>query len=366
MEEANDPTGNRLISPPKYEQLRSIIREQIRSGELSVDERIGSEDELAKRYGVARGTVRQALRLLENDGLVETRHGKGTFVRRTTPFVQTKMLSFISTDPEHDVFSNEFYLPILHTIERQARSRRMKVLYTNFTSDEMVHDEELFFSHVGDGSFVVRHLPPRTAEKYRCNRLPVVLIGNTTDEKLIDSVIADNRRGARLATGFLLERGHRRILHIQHDMGTATGIERRDGHLEALREAGVEPDDRLLVRCDTKNPDQLKTTLRRLQSNGVAYTAIFAGSDHRAMMVMEYLQEEGLRIPDDVSLVGFDDITVAAHSAFDLTTVAVDKNRMGSDAFDLVLRRMENPAVPAESRVAPVSMVERGSVRPVG
>ena len=351
-----------IISPPKYEQLRRHLYQQIREGVYPINARLPSEEELAGRFKVARGTVRQAIQRLEKEGVVETVHGVGTFARRTTEFSATRMVSFIYTDTMLDPFTNEFYLPILSGAVKEARKHRIKVLYTFFSPEEMLEDEELFFSHIGDGCIIMRRVPERTMARLHENSIPFVLIGNVAHETAENAVIADNVTGGRLATEHLLRLGHRRILHLSHDMDTVSGPSRQQGYLDALAEAGIPHDRRLVIRCD-KERRSLYRKLDGLRAKGVEYTAVFAASDHRAILALDYFRDHGIRVPEDVSVIGMDDLSISSHPPYNLTTVRVDKERMGRETVDLMLRILQTPGRPPQTITTDVALVERESCR---
>ena len=211
----------------------------------------------------------------------------------------------------------------------------------------------------------MRKVPEQTVARLRENHIPFVLIGNVAHKTLENSVIADNVNGGRLATEYLIRLGHRRILHIAHDMDTVSGPTRQEGYIAALKGAGIEQDRRLIIRSD-KNRTNLYRRLGALHSKGVAYTAVFAASDHRAILAMDYFRDHGIRVPEDVSVIGMDNLSISSHPPYSLTTVNVDKERMGRETVDLMLRILEEPGREPEIITTEVELIERDSCRGIG
>lgn len=176
-----------------------------------------------------------------------------------------------------------------------------------------------------------------------------------------DSVLIDNYRGAFNAVSYLIENGHRKIGLIGscHDSYPSI-LERRKGYLSALEyhrihEVFIEEGE--LTRQDGYHATQ------RLMQRAPDITAIFACNDSVAFGVMSALRDAGYRIPDDVSVVGFDDIHLAQEVLPPLTTVHVDKVLMGAVALRHLRDRAEDPDRPALKTLISTQLIQRGSVR---
>ncbi len=176
-----------------------------------------------------------------------------------------------------------------------------------------------------------------------------------------DAVVPDNTAGAARVVRHLLARGHRRIAHICGPANFSTTQDRVDGYLGALASYGVEPDPALIVTGAFDREGGYAATVRLLEA-GVEPTAIFAANDLAAVGAMARLRERGLRVPDDVSVVGFDDVPVARDVTPPLTTVRVPLAEMGRQSMRLALR---DAGAPTEVVRLETELVERGSVRSV-
>jgi len=188
-------------------------------------------------------------------------------------------------------------------------------------------------------------------------QLPLVLVGRSLDHPRADSVSANYRRGGLLATQHLIGLGHRRIAFIGAEMRDADRIGRFRGYLDALQEAGiaVRPDD--VVGSHRMEPSPRYSTqltgyegaelLLRLPSRP---TAIFARNDHTATGAMQALKQAGLRIPEDVSVAGFDNIPLSAAISPALTTVSQPTEEAGRLAAEFLMGRIERPEEVTERR----------------
>jgi DNA-binding LacI/PurR family transcriptional regulator len=194
--------------------------------------------------------------------------------------------------------------------------------------------------------------------------VPLVLVGSS---RVPGVVIADtdNRRGGYDATRHLLELGHRRIATILGPAGWQSSVGRREGYRQALRELGVEPDDALEEAADDWGVEAGEAAAARLLTRRRKFTALFAHSDLIALGAIARLRRARLRVPEDVSVVGFDDLPVAAVVDPPLTTVHQPMQEVGALAAGLLLDQLGG-ARPRRVRIhlLPTALVPRGSTRP--
>jgi LacI family transcriptional regulator len=177
-----------------------------------------------------------------------------------------------------------------------------------------------------------------------------------------DAVVPDNTAGAARLVRHLLGLGHRRIAHVSGPPNFSTTRDRMDGYLGALASYGLEADPGLVVDGDFSREGG-EAAVGRLLESGAAFTAVFAANDLAAVGAMTRLRAAGLAVPDDVSVVGFDDVPVASDVTPALTTVRVPMVEMGRRSMRLALRPR---GVPPEVVRLECPLVTRASVRPVG
>lgn len=169
--------------------------------------------------------------------------------------------------------------------------------------------------------------------------VPTVVLDRHVPGLRSDLVTVDHRAGAKLAVEYLVELGHRRIVHVTGPSGVSSSKERHAGYEDALRAVGVEPDPELVVPGDFLE-DGGYAAGRSLLQRGIEFTAAFAANDLSAIGLLTSLTEAGLRVPADVSVVGFDGVHLTAYTAPPLTTVAQPVYDLGRRAAELLLDRL--------------------------
>lgn len=189
-------------------------------------------------------------------------------------------------------------------------------------------------------------------------RLPFVMIDAMLGEH-VPSVVVHQHHGALLATRHLIEAGHCAIAEITGPLDWSGARQRHDGWLSTLEEAGLTPGASVEGAWTAASGYR---AAQQLLGQGARFTALFVGNDQMALGALRALREGGLRIPEEVSVVGFDDIPEAAYFEPPLTTVRQDFATLGQQAVDLLLARMDAPDAPTHQRVLYPQLIERASV----
>jgi LacI family transcriptional regulator len=192
--------------------------------------------------------------------------------------------------------------------------------------------------------------------------IPVVAVDPHTGKTGPSTVEADNVGGARAATQHLIGLGHRRIAHIRGRTDLVSAQLREQGYREALEAAGL-PFDPELVRVGGYRAAETTDAARELLSRSDRPTAVFAANDLSAIRVLEIARELGLRVPEDLSVVGFDNVPEAANAVPALTTVAQPLHQMGAEAVRLLLGLLAG-ATSEEHLLLPATLVVRASSAP--
>ena len=190
--------------------------------------------------------------------------------------------------------------------------------------------------------------------------IPVVLFNRGQDAAGMSQVTSDNVAGGRSVAQFLVAGGHKRIAHIAGWQGSSTGRDRSTGFLDGLAQAGMAP-----VAVEDGHYDQriAAALVRQIFGGAERPDAIFVGNDHMAFGVMDVLRFElGLSVPEDVSVVGYDDVPIAAWPAYDLTTIRQPINQMVDATVAALLGRIDAGAA-AETIQIPGPLKIRGSAR---
>lgn len=195
--------------------------------------------------------------------------------------------------------------------------------------------------------------------------VPLVMLGEVPQDD-VDQVWVDSVAAGLRMTRFLLGLGHRRIAMLgvpRAGQDMITGAQRRDGYRAALREAGLPVEPGLERACATWSPAGGFAAMTALLDDGHRPDAVFCATDSIAIGALSALWRAGIRVPDDMSVAGFDDIDDGAYASPPLTTVRFDKRAYAAAALERLVARMDGSTAPATRIAIPVDIVERASTR---
>lgn len=188
--------------------------------------------------------------------------------------------------------------------------------------------------------------------------LPFIQVGRQISDGNTSYVDVDNQSGAHEAVSYLLRKGRRRIATITGPHNMVPGIDRLEGYLAALRERGIAADPQLIIEGDFTEASGYEAARRLIPWKP---DAIFAASDNMAFGALRALREANLCVPDDVALIGFDDIPFAAHTDPPLTTVRQPIQRTGAVAAETLIDLIENPSPSPRRMILTTELVIRSS-----
>ncbi|GGE61200.1 LacI family DNA-binding transcriptional regulator [Niveispirillum cyanobacteriorum] len=256
------------------------------------------------------------------------------------------------------LISDPFFIELLGRLADEITARDYNVLLTKVARPEPGWQDRLIQSQKADGLIVIGQSDQHEAlNAVARTYLPLVVWGAHLPSQIYCSVGSDNIGGARLAVEHLVQKGRRRIAFLGVPSLPEVGL-RYDGYRRALAAAGIAEDPALLAPAHF-TVDTAYDTVRGLIDSKVPFDAIFAVSDVIAIAAIKALNAAGLRVPDDVAVVGFDDITIAAYVNPPLTSVRQDLARGAKVMIDLLFRRMEGENTP--SATMPAELVIRKS-----
>lgn len=357
-----------------YHQLINHFRARILDGSLPAGSRLPTEVELTKEHDISRGTVRQAMTELVNEGLLERIKGRGTFVRsnigqQTSSENQRAqkpaskriglLLSYLTSDLDVD---------ILRGVEYAAKSRGYQIsfAYTEENSEQQTRDIDLLLAD-GVAGLIIYPLSNIEYDEaiwsLHQENIPFVLVDRYFPKLDCDYVVSDNFNGSYRATEHLIILGHKRIGFGHSAFGnmvTTTVRDRYRGYRQALAEYGLPQDDKLVFERAALGKGAPNPFLKFLD-NPQRPDAIVASNDNEAILMMEAAEQLGLRIPDDFALTGFDDMRLAAHTTPPLTTVAQPSYDVGLRAVDVLIRRIQGQKSGTYQIELPTNLVVRAS-----
>jgi LacI family transcriptional regulator len=192
----------------------------------------------------------------------------------------------------------------------------------------------------------------------------MVLVNRRVDGMDLPSVTADDDAGIGMAVAHLAALGHRRIAHLAGPQITSTGVTRARAFRHAVRDHGLTDDPSLLAECGYWSETAGALALRGLLDSGADFTAVVAGNDLIALGCYDVFAERGMTCPDDMSVVGFNEMPFLDKMNPPLTTVSVPHYEIGSEAARLLLDTIDDPDRPARSVLLAPSLVVRASTAP--
>lgn len=258
--------------------------------------------------------------------------------------------------------NNQFYPEALERLSIALQERGYHVLVFTATNtienaDRVIRD---ILDYQVDGIILASvALSSHLADQAEAVGVPVVLFNRSQDGDEVMAVTSANRAGGALAAEHLLAKGCERIAHISGWMGSSTGRDRSTGFRQALERAGHEP----VAEIDGFYDRDIagKAALQILDKTDA--DAIFVGNDHMAFAVMDALRSANYAIPDNVAIIGYDDVPIAAWAAYDLTTVRQPVNQMVEAVVDMLFRRLEGQDTKPCTLEIPGPLIERGSTK---
>lgn len=343
-----DPKSNDMT--PRYWLLRQEILQHIASNGLRKGDRLPSERELARKFNLALGTVQKAMLKLEQEGILEKRHGSGTYVRDASSAAEKiaseKSLSIGVLLPG---FLEYFYAPVVSAIESAAQAGGYDVILKqlgNGSGSTIERLRQLIARKDISGLLAA----PSSKEpdgglllELHASGIPMVLFDRPVPELDVDCVAQDNVAGGTMATKHLIEQSCRRICFVGLTVESNYAFsERLAGYREALAEAGIPYDGSLVFH--RLSADETEDSARRRLApylNDARPDGVFAFNDMNACEVFGILTESGRRIPEDVALIGYDDSESSSFHKPPISSVSTMKDEMGRMAVSLLLRRMK-------------------------
>jgi LacI family transcriptional regulator len=262
--------------------------------------------------------------------------------------------------------TNPFYGSLVSGIEQRTLELGYTILLCTTEGDAGREETylNLLRSQQVDGALVDGLvLPPERIASFVAGGFPIVCLDLDVDSTAVPLVQVDNVRGGRMATEHLLGLGHTRIAHVAGAPELGISGERVEGYRAALREAGIEPDARLLA-AGNFTEDGGYEAARELLARRPRPTAVFAANDLSAVGVLAAVAESGRRVPEDVSVVGFDDLRLAAYTTPPLTTIHQPAREIGARATSLLVDLTRGKKVRRRRHLLEPELVVRRSTAP--
>lgn len=326
---------------------------------------------VAARAGVSRATASRVLRGASNvseearEAVLRAAQELSYTVNRAARSLVTRRsdsLAFVVAEDEQRLFADPYFAGILrgaHAATADAGLQLLFVIASNDT-DRAQFENYARGGHVDGALLVSLHGEDRLPSRLEAMGVPTVLNGRPfQDDGSLYSVDSDNAGGARAATELLIGRGARRIATITGPLDMTAGQDRLAGYRRALAAAGLQAPGSLVAEGDFSHEGGARAMARLLDAEP-DLDAVFAASDLTAHGALQVLAERGRRVPDEVAVVGFDDVRLAELAIPPLTTIRQPIEELGRRMAEVLVARV-NGAYPEHATVLPTEVVRRRS-----
>ena len=265
--------------------------------------------------------------------------------------------------------ANPFFAEILAGIESACFEHGYNFIMGNADDDperELAYLQVLLERQVDGVLLVAAGTHEKSLELLALHGTPAVTFDRSANSLQVDEILADSKQGGLLATNYLLDLGHRRIACIKKGSDLTSSTDRVLGYQEALLARGVAIDDDLIVAGDYMPAGGYNACVQLLDLDEPP-SAIFTCNDLMAVGALSAIYDRGLRVPDDISVIGYDNISLASYTIPPLTTIAQPIFELGKLAVDKLVARLKDSDAERNypsREVLPVSIFERESCRP--
>lgn len=348
---AGELTQKQQDGKRKYAVLADDIKNAILEGRVTAGDKIASENVLARQYEISRHTVRKALSILEEEGFVEAIHGVGTFcTKKAKPRGNSNNIAVITTYISDYIFprliqgidkvltENGYSIILKNTANSRANERKC-------LEDMLTKDIDGLIIEPSKSQILCKHI--ELYEQLDALGIPYIFIqGCHIQMRSKPHILMDDEQGVYLLTKHLIQTGHKQIAGI-FKADDSQGRERHKGYVRALTEAGFAYNPDLVIQFHTEDrkrkPAQMVTLMLEDQD---VIDAIVCYNDQIAMEVYRVLETLGRRVPEDISITGYDNSNGGDNSILQLTTIAHPQEKLGEMAAELILEQIRG--VPLE------------------
>jgi len=321
-----------------YQTIYEDLKKAILSGEIENDALLPGENTIAANYSVDRSTVRKALQLLVDEGLVEKKAGKGTIVTRTdrkdnSADIQTETANVGFFLPSGNAIAQQFYASLLNICEKELKRHGYTLIYSTFDENDSVFKAVEKYKLAG--IIFVSNISEEQISVALEGKIPCVL-ANSFDPRL-PSILSDNELGSYLAGKYLLENGHRDVAVVSGTRSYVCSNERAKGFFRAYSEEGIKIPDSSFLVCDSWEQEAGREVVcRYLENCRKIPSAFFGFNDRIAFGIISALRQCGLKVPEDVSVIGYDNLN-AQLSVVPLTTIEAHVEYLAEATSEAIL-----------------------------
>lgn len=264
--------------------------------------------------------------------------------------------------------TNPMFPPIIRGVEDTLMELHYTAIISNSDNDpqkEQMALDNMRNRQVDGFILATAHREDERVQECLSDNIPLVLINRSVDDERVSSVLSDDTDGIEQLVSHIAGLGHKRIANIAGPQDLSTGHRRLKAFYEAMKKHNLEVDDKLIKVCDGFSEEAGKRALGELLDSGAEFTAVVAGNDMLALGCYGALGERNLKCPDDISVVGFNDMPFVDKFNPPLTTIRIQHYQMGLYASRILMDQIRDPDLKRQSIVLKCEFMERGSTGPV-
>lgn len=362
---------------PLHTQLLDDLRHKILTGVFRPNDRLPGEWEIAEELEISRTTIQKAWQGAEEENLIYRVHGKGTFVADQQQVSTSVRLPVGLVIPD---FRSAFAAHLVHGVERVFRRKGYRVQVAG--SEYSIAEEDRVLHRMqkdGIAGYIVWAVQSDNHERFLSQlseSVPTVLLDRPVAQLHLPCVSSNNYVGGMQAMNHLIGLGHRKIAFLARPhLHLVSVADRYRAYRDALFSIGETPAEPILIGNEqelssynaylTNDDSSLQPLIERLQQPDRP-TAIFAVNDWMALRILRATASIGLRVPDDVSLVGFDNLEVTQLLTPPLTTIAQNTELLGAEAARRLLDLIDGEMMHEVMTLVPTELIVRQSTRAIG
>lgn len=327
--------------------------------------------DIADKAGVSTSTVSKSLNdkggvsPLTRQKVLNIAKEMGYFSFHSKADLKTHNIGFIMSRRHIPIFNNPFYTRVIAGVEIEVENYDYNLLFSTIKLEDLETKEvpAIISKNKVDGLILagadINKEMIRAIEKLK---FPTVLVDNYLRSKIMDSIVSDNFNGAMNAVNYLIKMGHKKIAYAGGPNSHPSFKERYKAYKLEMIENNLEINDNFIKIKNDFSQEMGSELAKEFLKEDELPTAVFAANDATAIGLMQTFKKYGLEVPEDISIIGFDNIELSSFTSPKITTIAVDKEGMGQEAARKLFDRIQNPEKKSTKSVITTELIERESV----
>ena len=354
----------------KYETVKQTLRNEIIDGKYKINEKLPTESELMKRFDVSRYTIRRAVGDLENEHYIYRIQGGGMFVqdwqRDWTNNEKNKIIGVISTHMADYIFPS-----IISGIDGVVADQGYSIIVGNTLNDHARERQTILnMLDLKIAGLIIEPtesaMPNPNLDLYRQIQdyhIPTILFHSTYPGFNFPTLLTKDLEAEKELINYLFDLGHSNILGV-FQINDQQGVDRMSGMIQAYQERLIPTTkSNVIMYQSSDNFDSIIKKIDLTIKGNPLISAIACYNDELATRIISHLEKSGIKVPDDISVVGFDNYDMAQVIVPGLTTANHPKRRLGQDAGNMILKMINGDSV--DSKLYTPQIIKRGSTAPL-